>query len=56
MARGWIDAWARARVAEKPGLALQHRGPDSGNPDPHAVRLVDADRPLTAVPRDAVRR
>jgi RimJ/RimL family protein N-acetyltransferase len=45
---------ASARVAEKLGLTLQHRGPDSGNPDPHAVRLVYADRPLTAVQRDAV--
>lgn len=36
-----------ARVAQKVGLSLQHRGPDAGNPDPSAVRLVYADRPLT---------
>ncbi|GAA1343844.1 GNAT family N-acetyltransferase [Arthrobacter roseus] len=39
---------ASARVAEKIGLTLIHRGPDVGNPDPSAVRLVYADRPLTA--------
>ncbi len=38
---------ASARVAQKVGLSLQHRGPDAGNPDPSAVRLVYADRPLT---------
>lgn len=38
---------ASARVAEKLGLALVHRGPDAGNPDPNAVRLVYADRPLS---------
>lgn len=38
---------ASARVAEKSGLTLQHRGPDAGNADPEAVRLVYADRPLT---------
>ncbi|MEV8145671.1 GNAT family N-acetyltransferase [Specibacter sp. NPDC078709] len=37
---------ASARVAEKLGLTLVHRGPDAGNPDPAAVRLVYADRPL----------
>ncbi|MEA4943537.1 MAG: GNAT family N-acetyltransferase [Propionicimonas sp.] len=38
---------ASARVAEKVGLALRHRGPDAGNPDPTAIRLVYADRPLS---------
>lgn len=38
---------ASARVAEKLGLTLVHRGPDAGNPDPAAVRLVYADRPLS---------
>lgn len=36
-----------ARLAEKLGLALVHRGPDAGNPDPEIERLVYADRPLT---------
>jgi RimJ/RimL family protein N-acetyltransferase len=35
------------RVAERAGLTLQWRGPDRGNPDPGAIRLVYADRPLT---------
>ncbi|GAB3181318.1 hypothetical protein GCM10027060_12140 [Nesterenkonia halophila] len=39
---------ASAWVAEKLGLSLQHRGPDAGNPDPEAVRLVYADRTLNA--------
>ena len=38
---------ASARVAEKVGLRLRHRGPDADNPDPEAVRLVFADRELT---------
>jgi RimJ/RimL family protein N-acetyltransferase len=33
--------------AERSGLTLVWRGPDAGNPDPSAVRLVYADRPLT---------
>lgn len=33
--------------AERSGLTLVWRGPDAGNPDPTAVRLVYADRPLT---------
>ncbi|KYH45153.1 GNAT family N-acetyltransferase [Branchiibius sp. NY16-3462-2] len=37
-----------ANVATKVGLALQHRAPDAGNPDPGAIRLVYADRQLTA--------
>jgi RimJ/RimL family protein N-acetyltransferase len=32
--------------AERSGLSLIWRGPDAGNPDPAAVRLVYADRPL----------
>jgi RimJ/RimL family protein N-acetyltransferase len=32
--------------AERSGLELVWRGPDAGNPDPDAVRLVYADRPL----------
>jgi hypothetical protein len=34
------------RRAERAGLGLVWRGPDAGNPDPSAVRLVYADRPL----------
>lgn len=37
---------ASQKVAEKVGLSLQHRGPDAGNPDPQAMRLVFADRTL----------
>ncbi|WP_238147509.1 GNAT family N-acetyltransferase [Rothia uropygioeca] len=37
---------ASAAVARKVGLTLQHRGPDAGNPDPTAIRLVFADRTL----------
>lgn len=33
-------------AAERAGLQLVWRGPDAGNPDPEAVRLVYADRPL----------
>ena len=32
--------------AERSGLTLRWRGPDAGNPDPAAVRLVYADRPV----------
>jgi RimJ/RimL family protein N-acetyltransferase len=32
--------------AERAGLSLVRRGPDAGNPDPAAVRLVYADRTL----------
>jgi RimJ/RimL family protein N-acetyltransferase len=39
------NAESRGR-AERAGLFLQWRGPDAGNPDPAAVRLVYADRPL----------
>ena len=34
------------RAAERAGLEPVWRGPDAGNPDPDAVRLVYADRPL----------
>jgi RimJ/RimL family protein N-acetyltransferase len=36
------------RRAERSGLTLVWRGPDTGNPDPDAVRLIYADRPLPA--------
>ena len=39
------NAESRGR-AEKAGLTLVWRGPDAGNPDPDAVRLVYADRPV----------
>lgn len=35
------------------GLELVHRAPDAGNPDPTAVRLVFADRDLTAAQLEA---
>jgi RimJ/RimL family protein N-acetyltransferase len=38
---------ASRRTAERAGMQLAWRGPDAGNPDPSAVRLVYADRPLT---------
>ena len=37
---------ASAAVARRVGLELRHRAPDAGNPDPAAIRLVLADRPL----------
>jgi RimJ/RimL family protein N-acetyltransferase len=40
------NAQSRGR-AEKAGLTFVWRGPDAGNPDPDAVRLVYADRPLS---------
>ena len=39
------NAESRGR-AERSGLSLVWRGPDAGNPDPDAVRLVYADRPV----------
>nr|WP_281373045.1 GNAT family N-acetyltransferase [Kineococcus aurantiacus] len=36
-------------AAERAGLDLVWRGPDAGNPDPTAVRLLFADRPLSAI-------
>ncbi|TYP84611.1 GNAT family N-acetyltransferase [Blastococcus xanthinilyticus] len=39
------NAESRGR-AERAGLQRVWRGPDAGNPDPAAVRLVYADRPL----------
>ncbi|WP_199522443.1 hypothetical protein [Geodermatophilus marinus] len=41
------NARSRGR-AERAGLTPVWRGPDAGNPDPGAVRLVYADRPLDA--------
>jgi RimJ/RimL family protein N-acetyltransferase len=38
---------ASAAVAEKVGLALVHRVPDAGNPDPAVMRLIYADRALS---------
>ncbi|WP_030013641.1 GNAT family N-acetyltransferase [Curtobacterium sp. S6] len=38
---------ASAAVARKTGLTQRFRGPDAGNPDPEAVRVVYADRDLT---------
>ncbi|HEY1701888.1 MAG TPA: hypothetical protein VGG75_19450 [Trebonia sp.] len=37
---------ASAAVAERAGLDLIWRGPDACNPDPAAIRLVYADRPI----------
>jgi hypothetical protein len=37
---------ASKAVAEKAGLQLVWRGPDAGNPDPSATRMVYADRDL----------
>jgi RimJ/RimL family protein N-acetyltransferase len=39
---------ASKAVAERAGLELIWRGPDAGNPDPNAVRLIYADRPIEA--------
>lgn len=39
---------ASRRTAERAGFRQAWRGPDAGNPNPDAVRLVYADRPLTA--------
>lgn len=38
---------ASARVAQKLGMRLIHRGADAGNPDTAAMRLVYADRALS---------
>lgn len=42
------------RAAERAGLELVWRGPDAGNPDPAAVRLVYADRALRAATLDVL--
>ena len=47
---------ASAGVARKLGLTLAWRGPDAGNPDPDAVRLVFADRELSEEQLAATRR
>lgn len=44
---------ASAEVARRLGLELVDRAPDAGIPDPTAVRLVFADRELTAAQLDA---
>ncbi|MCU1528782.1 MAG: hypothetical protein JWP75_2545 [Frondihabitans sp.] len=41
------DNVASARVAIKLGMGLADRGPDAGNPDPAAVRLIYASRSLS---------
>ena len=38
---------ASARVAQKLGMQLVHRGPDAGNPDTAAIRLVYSTQPLS---------
>ncbi|RYC11284.1 GNAT family N-acetyltransferase [Nocardioides zhouii] len=45
---------ASRRTAEKAGLTLVWRGPDAGNEDPDAVRLVYLDREPDAAIRAAV--
>jgi RimJ/RimL family protein N-acetyltransferase len=47
---------ASAHIARKLGLALAHKGPDAGNPDSSAVRLIYADRSLTVKQLTAVLR
>lgn len=44
---------ASATVAERVGMALAYHGPDAGNPDPSATRLVYSDRALTPAELDA---
>lgn len=36
------------RAVERTGLTRRWRGPDAGNPDPAAIRLLYGDRPLPA--------
>lgn len=45
---------ASKATAERAGLTLAWRGPDAGNPDPNAVRLVYADRALDDSRLDAL--
>ena len=47
------NAESRGR-AERSGLTLVWRGADAGNPDPAAVRLVYADRPISGALLDRV--
>lgn len=47
---------ASRRTAESAGLGLVWKGPDAGNPDPDAVRLVYADRELDAETLDVLTR
>ncbi|WP_309069680.1 GNAT family N-acetyltransferase [Microbacterium sp.] len=46
---------ASKAVAEKLGLRLVWRGPDEGNPDPDAVRLIYVDRDVTREQLDLLR-
>lgn len=39
---------ASAKVAERLGLTIRHRGPEPKHPEPEAVRVVCADRELSA--------
>ncbi len=45
---------ASRRTAERAGLQLVWRGPDAGNPDPDAVRLVFADQELAPAVLDTL--
>lgn len=45
---------ASARVAQKVGLSLVHSGPDAGNPDKDAIRLVYADGQLSSAQLAAI--
>lgn len=47
---------ASRRTAESVGLALVWKGPDAGNPDPEAVRLILADRELDSETLDLLTR
>ncbi|MGO1736630.1 MAG: GNAT family N-acetyltransferase [Leucobacter sp.] len=47
---------ASAGVAKKVGLTLVDRGPDTGNPDPNAIRVVYSSRNLTTKELDIVRK
>lgn len=45
---------ASRATAERAGLRLAWRGPDVGNPDTAAIRLIYADRPVDTAQLDAV--
>ena len=47
---------ASKATAERAGLTLAWRGPDAGNPDPQAVRLIYADRALDDTRLQALKR
>ncbi|SDM35172.1 GNAT family N-acetyltransferase [Allokutzneria albata] len=42
------------RAVERLGLTHVWRGPDAGNPDPAAIRLLFSDRPLSSRVQDAL--